>query len=429
MKIENIPFFHEYDESSRRLVLRGADHIPDEIYSFADQIEFLDASQGQLEELPDDFCRLSRLKTAFFSLNQFREFPKVLRHCRDLDIVGFKSCKIEHVPEGALPQSLRWLILTDNRIARLPDDIGSLALLQKLALAGNQLTSVPESLCCCRSLELLRLGANRIQHTLPSALYDLSRLAWFCDSGNMYSVEQVSQRSPTLMRREELLLGERIGGSPTSQVFQGTILSTGERVAVKEYRGHLTSDGYAVDDMRASIAVGTHASLVQVIGRIDAEGERGESLVLRLIPPEFRSLGLPPSFASCTRDTFPAETRLSPRFVLQVLRDISQAVEHLHQRGLTHGDLYAHNILSDPEGHSILGDFGAASFFDGADVRRCQIEVRAFGCLIEDLLSLVAIQDRGETFLRLESIRQRCQHATVAERPLAAEVAELLAAV
>ena len=54
-----------------------------------------------------------------------------------------------------------------------------------------------------------------------------------------------------------------------------------------------------------------------------------------------------------------------------------------------HGDLYAHNILSTPTGDALLSDYGAASFFDVADSYQAQrlqrLEVRAFGCLLEEL--------------------------------------------
>ncbi len=49
---------------------------------------------------------------------------------------------------------------------------------------------------------------------------------------------------------------------------------------------------------------------------------------------------------------------------LRILRDTAAAVVHLHQRGILHGDLYAYNLLVNPAGHTLLGDFGAASFFD-----------------------------------------------------------------
>jgi serine/threonine protein kinase len=58
----------------------------------------------------------------------------------------------------------------------------------------------------------------------------------------------------------------------------------------------------------------------------------------------------------------------------------------LHRQGITHGDLYGHNILWNAQGDCLLGDFGAASFHattDTLETRALQrIEVRAFGVLL-----------------------------------------------
>jgi serine/threonine protein kinase len=63
---------------------------------------------------------------------------------------------------------------------------------------------------------------------------------------------------------------------------------------------------------------------------------------------------------------------------------------HLHAQGINHGDLYAHNILHCGEGRAVLGDFGAASFHPPGDPGAAEalqrIEVRAFGCLLEELV-------------------------------------------
>ena len=46
----------------------------------------------------------------------------------------------------------------------------------------------------------------------------------------------------------------------------------------------------------------------------------------------------------------------------------AQAGAHLHSVGLSHGDLYAHNILVHPQsGDAKLADFGAAFYYGGAD--------------------------------------------------------------
>ena len=82
--------------------------------------------------------------------------PEVLGACPALEMIGFKGCQIRRVPEASLPPTLRWLILTDNRVEALPASIGQCAGLQKLALAGNRLTRLPPEMAACTRLELLR---------------------------------------------------------------------------------------------------------------------------------------------------------------------------------------------------------------------------------------------------------------------------------
>lgn len=81
-------------------------------------------SGNALTSLPDDMTRFKKLRILFCSQNRFEVFPQVLGKLDHLSMIGFKSNQIRHVPEGALPRALRWLILTDNRLTSLPDDIG-----------------------------------------------------------------------------------------------------------------------------------------------------------------------------------------------------------------------------------------------------------------------------------------------------------------
>ncbi|MER1157356.1 protein kinase, partial [Pseudomonas aeruginosa] len=81
-------------------------------------------SGNALDSLPDDLGRLHRLKVLFCSANDFDELPAAVGDCPALSMVGFKSNRIERVPAAALPPALRWLILTDNRIATLPEELG-----------------------------------------------------------------------------------------------------------------------------------------------------------------------------------------------------------------------------------------------------------------------------------------------------------------
>ena len=139
---------------ARRLQLScGLTEFPREIFTLADSLEILDLSGTALTTLPDDLPRLHKLRVIFCSNNPFTELPAVLGQCPQLDMVGFKSCRIESVPAEALPEKLRWLILTDNAVAELPPEIGRCTRLQKLMLAGNRLTALPGELAECRNLD------------------------------------------------------------------------------------------------------------------------------------------------------------------------------------------------------------------------------------------------------------------------------------
>lgn len=92
---------------------------------------------------------------------------------------------------------------------------------------------------------------------------------------------------------------------------------------------------------------------------------------------------------SCTRDRFAEDFSLAQRLLLELLRQATRALDHLHQQGIVHGDFYAHNVLMDPLGHLLLGDFGAASHTDFLTAQQTQamlrIEKRALGHFMEDL--------------------------------------------
>jgi serine/threonine protein kinase len=156
-------------------------------------------------------------------------------------------------------------------------------------------------------------------------------------------------------------------------------------------------------------------------------------LILSLIPPDYRNLGNPPSLDSCTRDTYPAGTSFGVVTILQIVTGIASAAAHLHAQGIMHGDLYAHNILVNETGHSFLGDFGAASNYDRNDaivgVTLERLEVRAFGCLLEDLLDRTQMLDTEADKLaldKLDKLRQDCLQPIPHTRPLFMEIDRIL---
>lgn len=385
--MEHIPFFHSYDAASQRLTIRGASYFPTEIFRYANAIKILDMSHGQLTTLPAELPRLQHLKIAFFSNNLFTAVPPVLAECRQLELLGFKSCQLNTVPEHSLPTTLRWLILTDNQLTQLPDSLGRLTQLKKLSLAGNRLQTLPDALVACQQLEFFRISANALQSP-PVWLQDLPQLAWYGDAGNPFSRQPSSATTVQQINWQELKFGELVGESPSSQVFKATQLATQQMVAVKLYRGALTSDGFPSDDIHNNLAAGAHPNLIQVLGQLAHAPEQKTGLIFTLIPASYHSLGLPPSLATCTRDTYHTNISFTVPYIVKVLKGIAAAGTHLHARGIQHGDLYAHNILVNAVGDALLGDFGAASLYDPTlEPWRETIDVRAFQHLADELVS------------------------------------------
>lgn len=427
-------------QGSKRLNLScGLTAFPPEIFDLADSLEILDLSGNALTSLPDDLHRLQHLRVLFCSDNAFTSLPEVLGKCRQLSMVGFKANRIHSVPAASLPRTLRWLILTDNCIEALPDAVGQCTQMQKLMLAGNRLQRLPEAMAACRQLELLRIAANRFT-ALPDWLLALPRLSWLAYAGNPLGAAREHGDYPpgiTIPRIDwrNLALRHKLGEGASGIIYQADWQrepGVWQPIAVKLFKGSMTSDGTPDSEMAASMAAGNHANLINIAGQIVGHPEGAAGLVMQLIDPAFDNLAGPPSLASCTRDIYPAHTRFSPRTALAMARGIASAARQLHDRGILHGDLYAHNILWNGQDHCLLGDFGAASFFPPQQALQAQalqrIEVRAFGCLLEELLAHCDVSEQhGAILQQLAQLQDRCMQPEVAARPLLSEISVTLA--
>ena len=448
-------------EQLRAGELCGARHLklsenltefPLEILSLKETLEVLDLTGNQLSTLPDELAGFGKLRIIFCSENRFTELPEVLGRCPALTMVGFKANRIATVSAKALPAGLRWLILTDNAVEQLPDELGQCDALQKLMLAGNRLRELPTSLSNCRNLELLRIAANRIER-FPEWLLSLPRLSWLAYSGNPFSegeeARAIDDAHVASLAWETLALGELLGqgasgvihratlvANPADEVTQASDRGDDSQVAVKLFKGAVTSDGLPRCEMAASLAAGTHPNLIKVIGKVADHPSGIPALVMELIDPAFANLAGPPSLDSCTRDVYPEGLHLSVPDALAMAHGIASVAGHLHRAGIMHGDLYGHNILftrgSDAPARALLGDFGAASLYERSDRDRERalglerLEVRAFGCLLEELLAHCDTQD--SPLDGLHQLKAACLSELPADRPDFAYIERQLAA-
>ena len=415
----------------QRLQMRGGlTEFPREIFDLADSLEILDLSGNALSSLPDDLPRLHKLRIIFCSDNQFTELPAVLGACPALTMVGFKANRIRIVPPASLPAQLRWLVLTDNLIEELPSELGERPALQKLMLAGNRLRTLPATMEQLHRLELLRIAANQLTE-FPSWLPALPRLTWLAYAGNPFCAQRESAMSGTpssTIGWEQLALKQKLGEGASGVIYRADYRHDGatEDVAVKLFKGAMTSDGSPLCEMAACIGAGAHPNLIPVLGHLERHPDGARGLVMSLIDPEFTNLSGPPSLESCTRDIYDDGKRFDLPSTLEIAHGIASAAARLHERGIMHGDLYGHNIMHCGRGRTLLGDFGAASFYDPASPEALplqRLEVRAFGFLLEELSERCDTTTAAErTLARLRQLCDACLHSDSAERPLFADI-------
>lgn len=411
--------------------------FPTEIFTLADTLEILDLSGNALHTLPDDLNRLHKLRILFCSSNQFTHVPEVLGKCERLSMIGFKANKIATLSAAAIPTAnLRWLILTDNALTQLPHTIGDCQHMQKLMLAGNQLSELPASLANCHQLELLRISANRFE-SLPEWLFDLPKLSWLAYAGNPFSdrieSNRISSRHITQIDWRDLHIQQQLGEGASGLIYKAQwrpnqhAINMGEtsEVAVKLFKADLTSDGLPRCEIHATALAGQHPNLLGLVGTLHQHPEGKSGMVLPLMDANLQVLANPPSFASCSRDVYADDTEFSLFNVLSIAHGVASAIAHLHANGITHGDLYGHNILSNPQKKGqvdtvILSDFGAASYLPLDNRQQAQqvqqIESRAFACLLEELLNHCA--ERNDVTQKLWQLQADCAQANRAQRPL-----------
>jgi hypothetical protein len=422
-------------EALRRGELAGARELhlhaqltefPPEIFGLADTLEVLDLAGNALTALPPDMGRFTKLRVIFCSGNRFERLPPSLGDCPALSQIGFRKTGLRDIPGESLPAGLRWLTVTDNVLTTLPTTLGERPQLQKLMLSGNRLEALPETLAGAEQLELLRISANRFTG-LPPWVTRLPRLAWLAYAGNAFDPPPSAAACAVIDWRHiqpEALLGEGASGLVHRAIWRPPGEDAPQAVALKLFKGRMTSDGLPEREMAACLSAGAHPHLTYAIGRLTGHPDGFDGLIMPLLPAGWRALAGPPSLESCSRDIYDPALRFTPEVALRLARATAAATAHLHARDLLHGDLYAHNTLWDgTTGEAVLSDFGAAARLpDGEDGLALQrIEVRAWGTLLSELLDRTPEADSS-----LHALHCACMDPDPSARPLMAEVAKKL---
>ncbi|EED96061.1 predicted protein, partial [Thalassiosira pseudonana CCMP1335] len=356
-----------------------------EVWSRFKSLKKLDLNNSSLTELPDEMDVLApSLEILFLSENKFDAIPDVIGKLSHLRVLSLRGNQLSELSSSNLPaSSLVWLILTNNQIKRISADIGQLKGLQKLMLSHNEIKTVPSELGDCKMLELVRLANNNI-NSMPTEILSLPKLAWMSLSGNPMSHSPKS--SEKVIKEKDIIIDHKhvLGKGASGVVYRGTYQD--KQVAVKIFKEQSKgSDGNAEDEMAINGLINNPLA-ISAIGVIESKGAPGTygGLVMNLLSGTY-SLGKVPSFDTVTRDAV----------------------------GVSHSDVYLHNILKDDEGVSRLSDWGASYVYDRNNAQMApmieRIEVLAFGRLIQNLFDWhlnIAIPDSTESVSYLESMRK-----------------------
>ena len=138
-----------------------------------------------------------------------------------------------------------------------------------------------------------------------------------------------------------------IGGGGMSRVFQAEERAFGRAVVIKVLPPELAA-GVSIERFQLETQVAAqlrHPNIVPVF----TAGQTGGLLFFTMPFIEGESL----------RDRLRRETKLSLRSAIQITRDVADALDYAHRRGILHRDIKPENILLEGA-HAVVADFGIA---------------------------------------------------------------------
>uniref|UniRef100_H2ZUG6 Calponin-homology (CH) domain-containing protein n=1 Tax=Latimeria chalumnae TaxID=7897 RepID=H2ZUG6_LATCH len=131
-----------------------------------------DLSKNRLSDIPEEICQLISLEALWMYHNCVRSIPQSIANLQALTYLNIGRNQLTTLPPYLCCLPLKVLIISNNKLAALPDSIGSLASLRQLDASCNELQSLPTQIGNLESLRDLNVRRNHIT-TLPDELSEL----------------------------------------------------------------------------------------------------------------------------------------------------------------------------------------------------------------------------------------------------------------
>jgi Leucine-rich repeat (LRR) protein len=157
----------------KKLILSFQDgNIPKELGNLIN-LQILDLTNNNLEEIPEELSNLKNLNTIYLTKNKFREFPKALINLPNLETLILYDNEIRNFPKTQL-HKLKTLFLSNNQIENI-EEIKNLKNLKYLSLRHNNIKKIPKEIENLTNLLDLNLSQNQLEE-IPKEIGNLYKL-------------------------------------------------------------------------------------------------------------------------------------------------------------------------------------------------------------------------------------------------------------
>ena len=175
-------------------------------------------------------------------------------------------------------------------------------------------------------------------------------------SGNADWTSAAAREPIARVRIPGIVLGDRIGGGGTADVYEGHEAELGRHVAVKILRGDLTEDGLRRFQREQAI-MGRLSGHADIVGVYRA-GVTTTGHAFLVMPRLRHSLG----------DELKRGQRIEVSAAVADMERIARAVHLVHTNGVLHRDIKPANVLRSNTGAPLVTDFGISELI--ADTRQ-----------------------------------------------------------
>ncbi|ALC40084.1 Lrch [Drosophila busckii] len=212
-------------------------------YSLTDTV-IADLSRNRFCELPEEITTFAFLETLLLYHNAIRSIPESVKQLSSLTYLDLRSNQLSALPREICFLPLQVLLVSNNRLATLPDELGRLdQTLTDLDASHNQLTALPVRLGELRTLRSLSLRSNQLLY-LPREITCLSLVSLDVSNNRIASLPLEIRHMNTLVELQ--LENNPLTAPPASLCNRGLVhvFKFLETQATKDEKGARVGGNY-----------------------------------------------------------------------------------------------------------------------------------------------------------------------------------------